>query len=222
MIAIPPTLAREVEARSQEFESLSAEEIVAWAIRLFSPRLTLACSFQDCVLVDMVVSEEPTTEVLFIDTGFHFPETLQYVDVVARRYELNLRIVRAGLEADASKCGTPRCCELRKVKPLNRALRGQSAWMSGLKRCDAPTRACAPTVSLDEARQLVKVNPLARWSDEDVERYIVEHQLPVHPLRAHGYLSIGCAPTTTPVALGDDRRSGRWKGTRKVECGLHT
>ncbi|MGA2037305.1 MAG: phosphoadenylyl-sulfate reductase, partial [Acidimicrobiales bacterium] len=136
-------------------------------------------------------------------------------------YDLNLRVLRPGPEAEGWPCGTDRCCELRKVVPLDEALQGREAWITGLKRCDSPTRAGAPIVSWDEARGLVKVNPLATWSDEDITDYLVDHSLPVHPLVTKGYLSIGCSPTTSPVAPGEDPRAGRWAGSSKTECGLH-
>jgi len=191
----------ELAARSSEFEAASA--VIAWATGRFGDRLTLASSFQNCVVIDLAVRDDPAIEVVFLDTGCHFPETLSFVEEVRSHYDLNGR------------------CELRKVEPLNRALRGQSAWMTGLKRCDTPMRSAAPIVSWDKARALVKVNPIANWSDDDVNGYIVDHALPVHPLVARGYLSIGCAPTTIPVAPGANRRSGRWAGTAKTECGLH-
>ena len=194
---------------------------MAWAVRRFGSGLSVASSFQDCVLIDIAVREDPAVEVLFVDTGSHFPETLRFVDEVRDHYGLNLRVARPGPEAERVPCGTERCCAVRKVQPLDRALLGRSAWMTGLRRCDAPTRAGAPVVSFDDGRRLVKVNPLAAWSDAQVDEYVSDHGLPVHPLAAHGYLSIGCAPVTVPVVPGEHRRSGRWKGSGQLECGLH-
>lgn len=211
----------EIAARAEEFETSPAGKVISWAVERFGSRVCVACSFQDCVLVDLAVRADPDIEVLFLDTGFHFEETLAYVEEVRSLYDLNLRIVRPGPEADAWPCGTERCCELRKVAPLERALEGHDAWVTGLKRCDSPTRAGAPVVSIDAARGMVKVNPLATWSDEDVYSYLADHDLPLHPLLARGYPSIGCAPTTRPVGPGEDPRSGRWAGTSKTECGLH-
>jgi phosphoadenosine phosphosulfate reductase len=159
--------------------------------------------------------------VLFLDTGFHFPETLDYVERVRRHYDLNLRVLTPGPEAEAWPCGSERCCELRKVAPLDAALQGRQAWMTGLKRADSLTRAAAPIVAWDEARRLVKVNPIATWTEDDVNNYQADHRLPIHPLVPRGYLSIGCAPTTRPVAPGEDPRAGRWAGSTKTECGLH-
>jgi len=211
----------ELEWRSSEFETAPAGKVMGWAVERFGGALSLACSFQDCVIIDLAVEVDPGIEVLFLDTGFHFPETLAYVEDVRARYDLNLRVLTPGPEAQAWPCGSERCCELRKVEPLHRALQGRAAWMTGLKRCDAPTRAEAPIVSWDEARGLVKVNPVATWSDDDIASYQADHGLPVHPLMTQGYLSIGCAPTTRPVAPGEDARAGRWSGMGKTECGLH-
>jgi phosphoadenosine phosphosulfate reductase len=211
----------ELAARAAEFETAPAGKVIRWALERFGGDVAVACSFQDCVLVDLAVRADPAVEVLFLDTGFHFPETLAMVEEVRARYDLNLRVMTPGPEAAAFPCGTERCCELRKVEPLNRALAGRSAWITGLKRSDAPTRAAAPIVAWDSARGLVKVNPLATWTDADIVQYEVDHALPVHPLMAQGYLSIGCAPTTRPVAPGEDPRAGRWAGTGKIECGLH-
>ena len=212
---------RELDARSHEFETQAATSVISWAVDRFGDRVSMACSFQDCVLIDLAQRVAPGIEVLFLDTGFHFPETLEYVDTVRSRYDLNLRVLTPGPEADAWPCGSDRCCELRKVAPLDRALQGQMAWMTGLKRVDAPTRAAAPIVAWDPARELVKINPLATWTDDDIDHYVADHGLPVHPLMSRGYLSIGCAPTTRPVALGENPRAGRWSGTGKTECGLH-
>lgn len=219
--AVPPLSPEEVAAAAAELETAPAGRVLAWAHERLEGDLAVACSFQDAVLVDVAVKVDPAIEVLFLDTGAHFPETLEYVETVRARYDLNLRVLRPGAEASAWPCGTARCCELRKVEPLNRALEGRRAWVTGLKRVDAPTRRDAPVVAWDEARAMVKVNPLATWSDEDIACYGRDHRLPVHPLLAKGYLSIGCAPTTAPVAPGQDPRSGRWADSAKTECGLH-
>lgn len=211
----------ELSARSQEFETAPAGKVISWATERFGSQISLACSFQDCVIVDLAVKVDPGIEVLFLDTGFHFAETIAFVEEVRDLYDLNLRVLAPGPEAEAWPCGTDRCCELRKVAPLDRALEGRDAWMTGVKRCDAPTRASTPIVSWDEARGLVKVNPLAAWTDDDIDGYLRDHSLPVHPLVSEGYLSIGCAPTTRPVAPGQDPRAGRWAGSGKTECGLH-
>ncbi len=158
----------ELASRSAAFETAPAGKVMGWAAERFGGSLSLACSFQDCVIIDLAVEVDPDIEVLFLDTGFHFPETLAYVEEVRARYDLNLRVMTPGPEAEAWPCGTERCCDLRKVEPLNRALEGRAAWMTGLKRCDAPTRAAAPIVSWDAARGLVKINPVATWTDADI------------------------------------------------------
>lgn len=212
----------DLQAISAELETAPAGKVIAWAVERFGASVSLACSFQDCVIIDLATQVAPEIEVVFLDTGFHFPETLVFVDEVCRRYDLNLRVVAPGPEAIPWPCGTDRCCELRKVLPLGVALAGKRAWLTGLKRCDAPTRKNAPIVSWDSQRALVKVNPLATWTDADLEAYARDHGLPEHPLVAKGYPSVGCAPVTRPVAAGEDPRSGRWAGSTKTECGLHT
>ncbi len=205
----------------ERLERATASQVIEWAVGRFGRGLVLACSFQDCVVVDLAVRADPGIEVLFLDTGAHFPETLAYVEAVRSRYDLNLRIVRPGRDAEASPCGTERCCEVRKVAPLARALSGKAAWLTGLRRADAPTRAGAAVVAWDAPRGVVKVNPIAAWTDADVDRYSRAHHLLEHPLRARGYRSIGCAPATRPVGAGEDARAGRWPGTERTECGLH-
>lgn len=217
----PAHLQRELDARTAELETADASEIVAWAIQRFEGAVSVACSFQDPVLVDLAVKVDPGIEVIFLDTGAHFPETLRYVEDIRRLYNLNLRVVQPGPGARAWPCGTARCCELRKVEPLKRALAGRSAWVTGLKRVDASTRRDAPIAAWDPGREMVKVNPLATWTDDDIAAYIDANGLPLHPLSTEGYASIGCAPTTRPVEPGEDPRSGRWADTGKTECGLH-
>jgi phosphoadenosine phosphosulfate reductase len=134
---------------------------------------------------------------------------------------LNFWVLRSELGPEEWPCGSERCCELRKVVPLGEALAERDAWMTGLRRAEAATRTEAPIVGLDAARGVVKVNPLATWSDQDVAGYVTDHSLPVHPLTREGFLSIGCAPTTRAVRPGEDPRAGRWAGTDKVECGIH-
>jgi phosphoadenosine phosphosulfate reductase len=211
----------ELQAAAARFESAPASAVVRWAWGRFGDGVVLASSFQDCVLIDVVTSVAPEVEVVFLDTGFHFPETLEYVETVRRRYDLNLKIMQPLVGLDQHPCGTDRCCELRKVEPLGRALEGKSAWMTGLRRAEAATRVGSPIVGLDPGKGLVKVNPLATWTDLDVQGYASDHDLPVHPLTAQGYLSIGCAPTTRAVMPGEDPRAGRWAGTDKTECGIH-
>ena len=206
---------------SEGFESAPASAAIRWAVQTFGDSLVLAASFEDIVLIDLATKLAPSLEVVFLDTEAHFPETLDFVDEVRARYNLNLTVTKPGPEAAAHPCGSEQCCQFRKVEPLQRALAGKRAWLTSLKRSDGPTRADAPIVSWDTSFGLVKVNPLAAWTDRDIASYLADHDLPVHPLVPQGYLSIGCAPTTRPVAVGEDARAGRWSGLDKSECGLH-
>jgi phosphoadenosine phosphosulfate reductase len=203
------------------FEQEEASAIIRWAVDSFYPHLCLSASMTDAVLIDLAVRLEPSIEVVFIDTGYHFPETLETVEVVRRRYGLNLKVMTAlPQEEELWKVDPENCCSAIKTGQLDRALTGKQAWMSGLRRVEAPTRSAAPVVHRD-IRGLVKINPIANWSDLDVANYIKDHDVPVNPLVEQGYLSIGCRPCTRPVTEGDDPRSGRWAGLDKTECGLH-
>ena len=206
---------------NEQFETMAASQVIAWAAETFGPALSLAASMTDAVLIDLATKVAPAIEVVFIDTGYHFPETLETVETVRRRYGLNLRMMTVPHHAEALWEKDPEnCCSAVKVGQLDRALAGKAAWMSGLRRDEAETRANAPIVGRD-MRGLVKVNPLATWTSDDVQGYIEEHDVPVNPLTLRGYPSIGCMPCTKPVAEGEDPRSGRWAGREKTECGLH-
>ena len=210
-------LDHELAELSRSFESAPASKVVRWAVDTFHPHLSLLASMTDAVLIDLAVKVEPSIEVVFIDTGHHFPETLETVELVRRRYGLNMRIVTVGPEP--APLGADGCCSATKVLQLDRALVGRQAWLSGLRRADAASRADAPIVGLDR-RGLVKVNPLATWTDDDVAGYVAEHDVPVNPLVFRGYPSVGCQPCTRPAEAGDPR-SGRWAGSARTECGLH-
>lgn len=211
----------ELARAAASLDGADAAEVVRWAVDRFGDELVYACSFQDAVLIDVAVRVDPRLEVVFLDTGFHFQETLAFVEEVRRRYELNLRRIGPEVASDEWPCGTDRCCEVRKVEPLNRALAGKAAWMTGLRRADSPLRADAPVLELDPLRGIAKLNPLASWTDDQMAAYISDHRLPVHPLTEQGYPSIGCAPATSRVRVGEHPRSGRWRGMAKTECGLH-
>ena len=212
----------ELAAISAELERKPASATVRWAWERFGNCIVLASSFQDAVLLDIAMKAAPDIEVVFLDTQYHFEETLQYVKALETRYDLNLTVMQPLVEPDDLwEIDTNECCTLRKVEPLARALDGKQAWMTGLRRSEAATRANAAVVGLDVGRGVVKVNPIATWSDADVAAYVRDHGLPEHPLRDEGYLSIGCWPCTRPVGTGEDARAGRWSGTGKVECGLH-
>lgn len=213
----------ELAGVSSSLESAPASAVVEWAWDEYGADLVLAASFQDCVLIDLAVQVAPEIEVVFLDTQYHFAETLWYVDEVRKRYDLNLRVMEPEIAPDNRWQHDPDgCCALRKVDALARALDGKAAWMTGLRRVETPARANAPIVSYDVGRGIVKVNPLATWTDVDVEGYVADRGLPVHPLADRGYRSIGCWPCSRPVGDGEDARAGRWAGTDKIECGLHT
>ena len=211
----------ELATLNREFETAPAGKVIEWANETFGSELVLAASFEDVVLIDLVTKVAPGIEVIFLDTEAHFPETLAFVEEVRARYDLNLTVTKPGPEAADHPCGSEMCCQFRKVAPLRRAVQGRRAWLTSLKRADGPTRADAPVVSWDAAFGLVKINPVVTWTNDDIASYLADHELPVHPLVSRGYLSIGCAPTTRPVADGEDPRAGRWAGLDKSECGLH-
>ena len=220
MVPTVPSL-DEVDEANRALEGAPAEEVVAWASERFGPFLSLAASMNDAVLIDLATRVDPGIEVVFIDTGYHFPETLEMVEVVRRRYGLNLRMMTVPPHDDELwRVDPENCCSAVKVGQLDRALASKLAWMSGLRRSEAASRAAAPVVGLD-LRGLVKVNPLATWTDEQVDAYVAANDVPVHPLRAAGYLSVGCAPCTSLPTDASDPRSGRWAGRDKTECGLH-
>lgn len=211
----------ELERLSDRFEDAPAAAVVAWAVETFGSRLCLTSSLTDALLIDVALSVDPGIEIVFLDTQYHFPETLQTLEAVKERYHPNLMVMRPDFALDDLwQLDTDLCCERRKVRQLDAALSQKDAWLSGLRRADDPGRAAAPIVSRDR-RGLVKVNPIATWSDAQVEAYIAEHDVILNPLQAMGYPSIGCWPCTKPVGEGEDPRSGRWAGSGKTECGLH-
>ena len=194
---------------------LDAEGVVAQAVSEHHPSLVLACSFQkeESVLIDMLMKVEPAARVFTIDTGVLFPETYEVWKRVEDRYGVKVEIQ----DATGPWTGPENCCAERKVAALERALEGASAWITGVRREQAATRAGAEQVERDQKRGIWKFNPLADWSEKDVWRYVHEHDLPYHPLHDAGYASIGCAPCTLPGS----GRDGRWAGQAKTECGLH-
>jgi len=216
-----PDILSELGAVNSRLEHAAPLEILTWIFERFGDDLAMACSFEDVALLHMVHELRPETEIIFLDTGGHFPETLEFAARLEAEWLLRLTRTSPGPEADDWPCGTERCCELRKVEPLRRAVQGRAAWITAVKRVDAPSRASMKIVAWDEKFELVKVNPLATWTDDDVAYYLTSHRLPEHPLWALGYGSIGCAPVTAKPQVPGDRRSGRWAGADKEECGLH-
>ncbi len=223
-VTIAPPVTRfdpdELASLSADFEGAPAHEIVEWAVGEFGPYLSLASSMTDAVLIDLAVRVDPAIEVVFIDTGYHFPETLETVEVVRRRYGLNLRMLTVAPHAEELwRIDPENCCSAVKVGQLDRALAGRAAWLSGVRRAESESRAHTAILTHD-LRGLVKVNPLAAWTDRQVDEYIERHDVVVNPLVAQGYPSIGCMPCTTRAGV-DDPRAGRWAGSTKTECGLH-
>jgi phosphoadenosine phosphosulfate reductase len=215
-------LGHDLTQAARDLESQPATEAVAWAAERFGDGLALVASFQDCVLIDVAVGVVPDLEVIFLDTQYHFPETLDYVDQVRRRYDLRLTVARPLVDPDDRwRSDLDGCCAVRKVEPLDRSLADRTAWMSGLRRGESAARSTTPVVERDTRRGLVKVNPLATWTDDDVALYVAERDLPRHPLADQGFGSIGCWPCTRPLAPGEHARAGRWAGSSKTECGLH-
>ena len=208
----------------------TAEQLLAWTAETFREKFIVASNMQDAVLVDLAAKALPGVEVLFLETGYHFAETIGTRDAVEQVYNVKIVNARARRSVAAQDIEFGKdlfardpnlCCAMRKVEPLTDTLSGYDAWVTGVRRVEAPTRADTPLVTYDEKFGLVKLNPLAAWSDDDMERYIAEHGVLVNPLVAAGYPSIGCAPCTAKPLPGADPRSGRWAGTGKIECGLH-
>lgn len=204
-------------------EGRTAGEILEWGAGHLRTPLAVTMSMQDTVLAELAARHAPDADLIFLDTGYHFPETLDVAKQVRERYANRVLTVtpERGAEPELYRRDPTACCAQRKVEPLARAKRPYEGWVTGLKRVDAPTRARTPVLEIDKTGR-IKLNPLAAWTDEDVERFIADNDLIVHPLTRRGYPSIGCAPCTGRVAPGADPRSGRWAGTAKTECGLHT
>ncbi|MEO6200846.1 MAG: phosphoadenylyl-sulfate reductase [Cryobacterium sp.] len=209
----------------------SATDVISWVARNFeTDAVAVACSMADAVLPQLVAQQLPGVDVLVLDTGYHFPETHDTRATVAGALDVTIVDVlpeQTVAQQDAAH-GTNlfardpgRCCALRKVAPLHRTLAGYELWFTGVRRDEAPTRAGTPLIEWDGRNGLVKVNPLAAWSFDELIDYATSNGVAVNPLLAQGYPSIGCAPCTNPVAAGEDPRSGRWAGIAKTECGLH-
>jgi phosphoadenosine phosphosulfate reductase len=222
---------RELAARGiAELDGASATDLLRWTDETFGDGYVVASTMRHAVLVALAAKVRPGVQVLFLDTGYHFAETIGARDAVEVGYDIRLLNITPEhtvaeqdelLGKDMFARDPNECCRLRKVVALTNALRGYSAWVTGLRRVDAPTRANAPLITFDEHFKLVKVNPLAAWSDEDLAHYIAENNVLVNPLVYEGYPSIGCAPCTAKPAEATDPRSGRWPGHAKTECGLH-
>jgi phosphoadenosine phosphosulfate reductase len=218
------------ERAEVELAGAGAAEVLAWTAETFGDRWIVASNMQDAVLIDLAVKVRPEVDVLFLETGYHFAETVGTRDAVATVYP-RLRIINAAAEQSVAdqeaefgllnQTDPDRCCHLRKVVPLRRTLAGYDAWVTGVRRVDASTRANTPLVTWDKGNNLVKINPIAAWTDEEFHAYIADNGILENPLVAAGYPSIGCAPCTAKPLPGADPRSGRWAGRAKTECGLH-
>lgn len=219
------------ERGATELEGADARELLAWTDEHFAGNYIVASNMQDAVLIDLAAKVRPGVEVLFLDTGYHFAETVGTRDAVEAVYDVTVVNVTPEqtvaqqdqlLGKDLFRSAPNECCRLRKVTPLGQALKGYKAWVTGIRRVESPTRANAPLITFDEAFNLVKVNPLAAWTDDEIQDYIDRNGILVNPLVEEGYPSIGCEPCTMKPALGADPRSGRWQGQSKTECGLHS
>jgi phosphoadenosine phosphosulfate reductase len=222
-----------IERQNILLENAPAEEILSWAMETFFPRFTMATGLgpEGCVIISMLARIEPRVYVFNLDTGYQFPETLQLRDRIAKKYGISIDLQRPELSVEAYEAanGGPvyrtnpdKCCKDRKIRVLERVARHYDAWATGIRRDQSPTRADTPIVRWDKKFGLVKISPLATWTKSDVWGRILRDGIPYNPLHDQGYPSIGCQPCTRAIMLGEDERAGRWTGTAKTECGLHT
>ena len=222
-----PAIARQAGA---DLEGSSALDVLRWAEATFGSAWCVASSMADAVLPHLASRVRPGVDVIFLDTGYHFAETIGTRDAVAATMPVTVHSIQPRqtvAEQDAEfgpelfARDPDRCCAMRKVAPLAAALDPYQAWATGLRRDEARTRANARVVEWDAARSMIKLNPIAAWTKDDVDAYLAEHRILVNPLLFDGYGSVGCAPCTRRITAGEDARAGRWAGTAKIECGLH-
>ncbi len=227
----PEELRELVSHMGAELELAPAETIIEWAAATFGERFCITSSMSDALLAHLAAKVVPGVDVVFLDTGYHFAETIGTRDAIAATMDVNVVTITPPLTIaeqeekfgkDLYKSNPDLCCKLRKVDPLATSLDGYDAWASGLRRAETRNRVIAPVIGWDAKKSKVKVSPIARWSDDQVERYMAENGVLVNPLVYDNYPSIGCWPCTRRVAPGEDPRSGRWAGTNKTECGLHS
>jgi phosphoadenosine phosphosulfate reductase len=223
----------DLEREAVRLEGRPPQEILRWAVETYSPRLTMATAFgaEGCVIIHMLAAIRPDIHLFNLETGYQFPETLETRRRLMERYGIDVKLVRSEITVAEMERehGGPLyardpglCCHIRKVLPLRRALEGFDAWISAIRRDQTADRGDARVVEWDAKFGLVKINPLAAWTKKDVWSFIVEHEIPYNPLHDQGYPSIGCWPCTRPVHAGNDDRAGRWAGTARTECGLHS
>jgi thioredoxin-dependent adenylylsulfate APS reductase len=221
----------DIPASAAALEGATAEEVLRWASTEI-PRLTFATGFgaEGCVIVDLIGRHRLPIDIFTLDTGVLFPETYELWRKLEARYGITIRGVTPELTLDQQAAAhgarlwerePDRCCQLRKVTPLARVLSGYAAWITAIRREQTPERATAQVVEADAKFGLVKINPLARWTHDDVWAHLYLHDVPYNPLHERGYPSIGCQPCTSPIVPGENLRAGRWRGTGKQECGLH-
>jgi phosphoadenosine phosphosulfate reductase len=233
---VPPQASAELLAElahdNRRLETARPEEILAWAVERYFPKLTMATAFgaEGCVILHLLSQIEPRVRVFNLETGYQFRETLDLRDRIAAKYGIHVELVQPELPVEQYealhggplyKTNPDQCCFDRKVKVLRRAVQGFDAWITGVRRDQSPDRATVAVVGWDRKFGLVKINPLADWTKEKVWRFIAEHQVPYNPLHDRGYPSVGCWPCTRAVTDDEDERAGRWSGTSKKECGLH-
>lgn len=233
-LAATPELLGELAEHSRRLEKADPREVIRWAVDRFFPYLTMATAFgpEGCVVIHMLAKIEPRTSVFNLETGYQFRETLELRDRIAERYGIEVKLKRPELTVEQyeAKHGGPlyktnpdQCCFDRKITLLRQGVAGMQAWMSGIRRDQSPDRAQAAIVGWDHKFNLVKISPLANWTKADIWKLIVDENIPYNPLHDRGYPSVGCWPCTRAVAFDeDDERAGRWSGSNKTECGLHT
>ncbi len=216
---------------NEEFENKTPQEIIAWAVKEFGPDIATTSSFgtTSAVLLHMAAEAKPDIRVLFLETGFHFPQTLKFKDELVKRLKLNVVELKSVMPREEFKKtygnlyekNPDKCCYLNKVEPLKIALSGLKAWITAVRRGQTDNRKDVQFVEAYE-EGIYKINPLATWTSKQMWEYLKAHNLPYHPLFEEGYTSIGCAPCTRPVGAGEHERAGRWSGSQKTECGIHT
>src|SRR5437870_1454451 len=232
-LVLTDELRAEIEAESRRLETAEPQDVLRWVTQRFAPRFTMATAFgpEGMVLIHMLAEIAPQTPIFNLDTGYQFKETLELREEVKRRYGIAVEMKQAETSVEeyerqnggaVYRTNPDQCCFDRKVKVLQRAVTGMHAWASAIRRDQSPDRAKAPIVGWDKKFSLVKVSPLANWTKQNVWAFITKHNIPYNPLHDQGYTSIGCWPCTRAVLLGEDERAGRWSGSAKTECGLHS
>jgi phosphoadenosine phosphosulfate reductase len=230
---VSPEVLEDLARASESLESAEPQEIVRWAVGQYGPKLTMATAFgpEGCVIIHWLASVAPQTHVFNLDTGYQFKETLELRDRIAARYGVEVALERPATSVEdyervnggpLYRTDPDRCCGDRKIAVVRRVLRRFDAWMSGIRRDQSPDRAHVPIVGWDHKFGVVKISPLANWTKAKVWDLIVRESIPYNPLHDQGYMSIGCFPCTRAVTIGEDERAGRWSGSAKTECGLHS